>query len=135
VGCLEDIEEGQAEKVEELKVEWKRLWRERFDDKVRAEGVANRDYSSLFVERGTVIFATRNFKLLNFKGILEEHGIRDLYKFVSPNPSVGGWGKFIRSAVMPARANGRTRRAEQYFVEEEKKPQQLKKGGRGWLHR
>jgi hypothetical protein len=36
------------------------LWKERFDDKVRAEGVANRDYSSLFVEKGTVIFATRN---------------------------------------------------------------------------
>jgi hypothetical protein len=134
VVCLEEKSKGQPEQVEELKVEWKRLWRERLDDKVRAEGVANADYSLLFVEKGTVIFATRNFKLLSFKGILKEHGIGDVYRFVSPSPGVGGWGKFIKSSVLPGRSNGGGRWTKRYFVEEEKKPQQLKKGGRGWLH-
>lgn len=132
--CLEEKNTGQAERVEELKVEWKRLWRERLDDKVRAECVANEDYSALFVERGTVIFATRNFKLLSFKGILEEHGVSDVYRFVSPSPGVGGWGKFIRASVQQGRHTGKGRRATRSFVEEEKKPQQLRKGGRGWLH-
>ena len=61
------------EVVEELKVQWKRLWLERVDDKVRAEGIAVQDYSSLFVDKGTVIHATRDFKALNFKEILEQH--------------------------------------------------------------
>jgi hypothetical protein len=129
-----EVSEGQAEKVEELKVEWKRLWRERFDDKVRAEGIANQDYSLLSVERGTVIFATRNFKLLSFRGVLEEHGITDVFRFVSPSPHVGGWRKFINSTVDVKKSGGIARRAVRCFVEEEKKPQQLKKGGRGWLH-
>jgi hypothetical protein len=133
VECLEEKSKGQAERVEELKVEWKRLWKERLDDKVRAEGIANEDYSSLFVEKGTVIFATRNFKFLSFKGILEEHGINEVYRFVSPSPGVGGWGKFIKGSVQRGRPGGRSRRAAGYFVEE-KKPQQLRKGGRGWLH-
>jgi hypothetical protein len=133
VTVLDEASKVQGEKVEELRVEWKRLWKERVDDKVRAEGIAKEDYSSLFVEKGTVIFATRNFKLLSFKGILEEHGISEVYKFVSPSPGVGGWGKFIKGSVQQGRPGGRSRRAVGYFVEE-KKPQQLRKGGRGWLH-
>jgi hypothetical protein len=39
---------------------------ERFDDKTKAEGVSVANYSSLKVERGTVIHATRDFKPLNF---------------------------------------------------------------------
>ena len=124
---------SRAERVEELRVEWKRLWRERLDDKVRAEAVAKEDYSSLFVERGTVIMATRNFRMLTFKGILEEHGVTDAYRFVSPSPGVGGWGKFMRSSLVQARSGGRS--VGPCYVEEEKKPQQLRKGGRGWLHR
>jgi hypothetical protein len=134
MGVLEEKSKSQAEWVEELKVEWRRLWKERFEDKVRAEGVANDDYFSLFVEKGTVIFATRNFKSLSFKGILEEHGMTDLHRFVSPVPGVGGWRKFIRNAVLQGSSRSRTRRAVGYFAEE-KKPQQLKKGGRGWLHK
>jgi hypothetical protein len=132
VECLKEKSKGQAERVEELRVEWKRLWKERLDDRVRAEGVANEDYSSLFVEKGTVILATRNFKLLSFKGILEEHGVTDVYRFVSPSPAVGGWGKFIKNSMVKGRSSGR--RFARYLAEEEKKPQQLKKGGRGWLH-
>ncbi len=124
--------ENQAEQIEELRVEWKHLWKDRFDDKIRAEGIANQDYPSLFLEKGTVILATRSFKLLTFKDILKEHGVIDVHRFVSPSAGVGGWGKFIKSSVIQSRSNNR--RANRSFAEE-KKPQQLRKGGRGWLHR
>lgn len=124
---------AHKEFVEELKKEWKTLWRERIDDKVRAEAIANRDYSALFVERGTVIFATKKFKLLSLREIMQMHGILDAERFVPPNPSVGGWGKFIRTVIANQRLSKRKKRAQQY-VEGEKEKQQLKKGGRGWLH-
>jgi len=116
-----------------LKAEWKRLWRERIDDRVRAEGVANKDYPEVFVERGTVILATRNFKLMNFRDVLELHGIVGGDKYVSPDPRVGGWGKFIRTVIGGKKSHRRNRRACQYLVPE-KQQQQKKNGGRGWLH-
>jgi hypothetical protein len=124
---------ANKELVDELKKQWKILWMERIDDKVRAEGIADKDYDVLFVERGTVIFATRKFRMLSFREILQLHGIIDIERVVGPHPSVGGWGKFIRTVIASQRSSGRKRRAQQYF-EGEKKKQQLKKGGRGWLH-
>jgi hypothetical protein len=121
------------EKVEELKAEWKKLWRERIDDKVRAEGIADKDYAVLFVDKGTVIFATRNFKMLSFREILELQGVINVERFVPPDPSVGGWGKFIRTTITNLKRSERVRRVRQ-FLESEKQRQQLKKGGRGWLH-
>jgi hypothetical protein len=121
------------ELVEELKMQWKNLWWERIDDKVRAEGIANKDYSKLFIDKGTVIFATRNFKLMNFRDILELNGVVDADRLVPPNPQVGGWGKFIRTTISNQKPLNRTRRAWQY-PSEKKEKQQLKKGGRGWLH-
>ena len=119
--------------VENLKKEWRTLWRERIDDKVRAEGVADKDYAVLFVERGTVIFATRKFRMLSFREILQLHGVIDVERAVGPNPSVGGWGKFIRTVITNQKLPKHKKRAQQYF-EGKPKPQQLKKGGRGWLH-
>jgi hypothetical protein len=119
--------------VENLKKEWKTLWRERIDDKVRAEGIANKDYNALFVERGTVIFATRKFKMLSFREILQLHGLIDVERIIGPHPSVGGWGKFIRTVIASQHPSKRKKRAQQY-LESEKQKQQLKKGGRGWLH-
>jgi len=123
----------QKEKVEELKAEWKRLWRERIDDKVRAEGIAKNDFSMLFVDKGTVIFATRNFKMLNFREILELHKIVDVDRFVPPGPHAGGWGKFIRMIITSQKSSSRVRQMRQY-LDDKKERQQLKKGGRGWLH-
>jgi hypothetical protein len=123
----------QKETVEQLKSEWKRLWTERFDDRFRAEGIANEDYSLLFVERGTVILATRNFKLLNFRDVLEQHGIVEAHRFVPPDLHVGGWGKFIRTTISGQKLKGRVKRAASYLGEKKEK-QQLKKGGRGWVH-
>jgi len=75
------------------------MWRERIDDKVKAEGIANRDYSMLFVDRGTVIIATRDYKPLNFREIVEYYKIPEIDKFVQPHPFVGGWRKFIRTTI------------------------------------
>ena len=124
----------QKIKFEELKTDWKNLWHERVDDKSRAEGIAIKDYSALFVDRGTVIIATRSFKMLSFDDILRQHQITELYRFVQPSPEVGGWRKFIRTSVATKKPVTRTKRATQYSPER-KKRQQLKKGGKGWLHR
>ena len=119
--------------IKELKVQYKTLWRERIDDKVRAEGIANKDYTLLFVEKGTVIFATRDFKPLNFKEILERHKAVDIDRVVPPSPHVGGWGKFIRTEIASRKRHGRLRQTRQY-LDDKKQRQHLKKGGRGWLH-
>ena len=124
---------NQKELVEELKVEWKRLWLERMDDKVRAEGIAIQDYSSLFVDKGTVIHATRDFKALNFKEILEQHQIADTDRYIPPRPEIGGWNQFIRHQITSQNYPKR-KRAELYEAPKKEK-QQPKKGGRGWLHK
>jgi hypothetical protein len=121
------------EAVEKLKAQWKRLWHDHIDDKMRAEGIASADYSTLFIEKGMIIFATRNFKMLNFREILEQHKIVNAEQFISPASSVGGWGKFVRTFVTNRKSHSRIRRSVQYEAGE-KQRQQLKKGGRGWLH-
>jgi len=118
--------------VEELKTVWKKLWQERVDDKIRAEGIATADYSTLFVEKGTIIHATRDYKSLNFKEILEQHQIANADRFIPPSPQVGGWTKFIRTSITNQRL--RKKRRIELYCAEKKKRQQLKKGGRGWLH-
>ena len=54
--------------VDDVRMQWRLLWRDRIDHRVRAEGIASRDYSLFFVDRGDVIIATRDFKPLSFKG-------------------------------------------------------------------
>lgn len=123
--------DAQKKLVEELKSEWKLLWSERFDDKVKAEDISVSNYVSLHVEQGTVIHATRDFKALNFREILEEHLVENPDRFIQPNPNVGGWNKFIKSRI--TNSNSRKKRASSY-VPEKREVQQPKKGGRGWLH-
>jgi len=118
--------------VEELKTQWKLMWRERFNDKVKAEGVSVTDYASLGVERGTVIHATRDFKALNFKEILEEHKIEKPEQFIQPAVNVGGWNRFIKTSITNSKSS-REKRAAAY-VPIKPVGQQPKKGGRGWLH-
>jgi hypothetical protein len=123
---------SQKEMVDELKVYWKKLWQERLDDKVRAEGVATDDYLKLFVEKGTIIHATRDFKALNFKEILEQNQIANADRFVPPPPQVGGWTKFVKTNITSQRKRKNTRAS--LYREDKKEKQQPKKGGRGWLH-
>jgi hypothetical protein len=42
---------SQKEMVDTLRIQWKRLWEERAEDKVRAEGIATADYCDLYVEK------------------------------------------------------------------------------------
>ena len=123
----------QKEMVEEIKNQWKKLWQERVDDKVRAEGIATTDYSKLFVDKGTVIHATRNFRPLSFKEILDQNQVENADRLVPSTPQIGGWTKFIKVAITNQKPQ-RNRRAQSY-VAPEKEKQQPKKGGRGWLHR
>jgi hypothetical protein len=121
------------ELVEELKRQWGTLWRERIDDKERAEGIANRDYEKLFVERGLVVVATRNFKPLSFAEVLERHKPSGMLGGIPPSPSVGGWGKFARNVLSKEKKFTKKMRPAPPEPEPDRK-QQLKKGGRGWLH-
>jgi hypothetical protein len=120
--------------VDTLRIQWKRLWEERAEDKVRAEGIATADYCDLYVEKGTIIHATRDFKTLNFKEILEQHQVENIERVIPPDPHAGGWTKFIKMNVTNQRSR-KKRLAELYCDEEKREKQQPKKGGRGWLHK
>lgn len=123
---------SREEIVEELRERWRKLWRERVDDKVKAEGIANSDFPRLLVDRGTVIFATRDFKPLSFREILELNDLVDVDRFL-PNPYVGGWGKFTRTMIAGQKSKERIVETRRY-LDSKKKRQHLRKGGRGWLH-
>lgn len=118
--------------VDELQVEWKRLWNERLNDKVRAEGIAVNNYDSLFIDKGTVIHATRDFKVLNFKDILKQHEVETPERYIPPDPSVGGWNKFVKDNITKQPQRKRRRIEEELQIKKEKL--QPKKSGRGWLH-
>ncbi len=124
--------ETQKKLVDDLRIQWKKLWQERVDDKVRAEGIAKTDFSSLFVEQGTIIHATRDFKALSFKEIVEKHKIENSERFIQPSPQAGGWSKFIKTELRHQKPQ-KAKRAELY-CQEKKEIQQSKKSGRGWLH-
>lgn len=112
--------------IDELKKEWRVLWRDRVDDRVRAEGIASQDYPRLCVERGLVIVATRDYEPPDFLEILRRHNL------VPPGSPVGGWGRFIRDFVSKQRRF--TRREPVSSKPERREKQQRKKSGRGWLH-
>ncbi len=118
--------------VDTLRERWRLLWQDRIDDKVRAEGIASENYDLLFVDQGTVIVATRDYKPPNFREIMERHAeYRQPGRVVASTPVVGGWGKFIRDVI--SKQERFTKRGRPVPSEPEKKRQQLKKGGRGWL--
>jgi hypothetical protein len=125
---LEEREKKDAF-YKELKREWARLWLERFDDKFRAESVAVKDYPLILVERGSVIFASKDFKAPSFREIVEYWSLKGCVYV--PDPSAGGWGKFIRTFLR----NRAERRVETFNHQKRRKADlQPKKGGRGWLH-
>jgi len=119
-----------------LKGEWRAMWRDRFDDRVTAEGVAVQDYSLLSLGRGTVVVATRKYRMPDFQEILEEQrkilGIERSSGY--ENPSVGGWGRFVRTHF-GGQSQSRRRRVFESVKARRAKGLQKKKGGRGWVHR
>ncbi len=132
---LESLEKADKALVDEVKAEWKQLWLGRIDDKVRAEGIAAKEFPRCFVDRGTIIVATRDFKPLDLKEILKRNRVENVERVVGPHPSVGGWSKFARTVL---NGQARSRRVAWEDVEprrERAKNLQVKKGGRGWMHR
>jgi len=130
---VQTVKEKDASDVaDRVRLEWKVLWMSRIDDKVRAEGMANRDYTLLFVERGTVIVATRNYRPLNLREILEAHEVENLERVLSPLPSVGGYRKFARTVLNVQKRAQKWRESEP--TRKGRGNLQLKKGGRGWQH-
>jgi hypothetical protein len=126
-------DEAVGAQVDTIKEEWRLLWLSRVDDKVRAEGIANQHFSLLSVERGTVIAATRAFKPLDLREILRSKNVQDVDRVLGPHPSVGGWTKFGRTVL---NKQERARRLRELMPHRNcVKKQQLKKGGRGWLHK
>lgn len=117
--------------IEELKRQWSLLWTERIDDEVRAEGIANQDFSLLLIDRGTVIMAARDYKPLDFRQILQEHKLVETESMASPNPSVGGYGKFAREVYGRKLGHNGKRRVSESSL---RPSGPMKKGGKGWLH-
>jgi hypothetical protein len=121
--------------LKELKMQWRIMWHERIDDKVRAEGISKKDYSLLFLESGTVIVATRKYKAPDFFEIMERNraifGVgRDIE---GANPSVGGWKKFIKTVLNKQQRFARRKKPE-FPNSKGRNNLQQKKGGRGWVH-
>jgi hypothetical protein len=131
-GSVEGKVKAQKQLVEELNVQWKLLWNERFNDRVRAEGVSVGNYDILRVEKGTIIHATRDYKALNFKEILSQHLVENPERFIQPSANVGGWNKFVKTKIAETTIH-QNKRALSY-VSEKRAIQQPKKSGRGWLH-
>ncbi|MHA2009446.1 MAG: hypothetical protein ACW99L_06630 [Promethearchaeota archaeon] len=119
--------------IERIRTEWKNLWQERLDDKIRAEGVATNNYCSIFVEKGTIIHATKDYKALNLKEIIKQHEINNPDRHIPPNPNVGGWGKFIKTKILSKSFQKKNRK--NFFSEKKINNQRSKKCGRGWLHK
>jgi hypothetical protein len=123
----------EKEKIERIKKQWKLLWQEKLDDKLRAEGMAIRDYSAIFVEKGTIIYATRNFKFLTIREILKQHQILDAERYVPIDPQTGGLTKFIKTRITN-RSSWRKKEAKVILGKTHER-QQRKKSGRGWLNK
>ena len=130
---MEAVEENLREFVDDLRREWKLMWWSRFDDKDRAEGVADKSYERLFVDRGLILFATRRFRPPEFREILEHHLTPEQAERVNPNLVRGGIRKFIRDYIVVQKKGGR-REKTRAELEDMKRYQQPKHGGRGWLH-
>jgi len=138
VKTLETYEERRMF-VEELKKQWKILWRDRIEDKMRAEGISDKDYSQLFIERGTVIMATRKFKSPEFGEIMRRYFSSESKTFshsVCPDPVEGGWGKFIRDATVARSPRSARMQLPRSALSNQngKGDLKMKHRGKGWLH-
>jgi hypothetical protein len=118
--------------------EWRNLWDTKFDDKVKAEAIARREFAVLFVDKGDVIYDTRNAKPLDFYGIIERHEKESGTRIRPPDPTEGGVRKFIKEQIVAPSADAKRHRAENLKSQKHGQKSQSrgsqKKGGRGWLN-
>jgi hypothetical protein len=124
---MEDSWERAKEIKKWLKIEWADLWINKHEDEIRAEGVSAKEYSCLYVDEGEIIHATRDFKPLSFREILEKHVGKNSAERVDIDPKVGGWKKFARQNFP---ANKKVKREKHRIKNDLNQPQ--RKNGAGW---
>jgi len=115
-----------------LKAEWKELWKTKYDDNIRAEEVSSEDFSYLKVDKGEIIHATRDFKPISFREILEGHLGSDMAEKIDPDPKTGGWRKFAREHLQKAKPVKKRRERPRFKADAS---QHQRKGGAGWINR
>lgn len=121
--------------MDELRKDWKLMWSSRIEDKVRAEEIADKTYERLFVDRGLVLLATRNCNPPEFHEIVEKHLTPVDAERFNPTPVRGGVRKFIKEyIIVQNKSRAQLIEETRAALEGIKKHQQLKHGGRGWLH-
>ena len=114
-----------------LKADWANLWKTKHEDEIKAEGISVEDFEMLFVDRGEIIHATRDYKPLSLREILEKHvGSEDASR-VDIDPNVGGWRKFAKQNF-PARRRQSKRERPKVKVD---LSQHQRKAGKGWLNK
>jgi hypothetical protein len=129
------VDISEKERVEKLKAEWKQMWSDRFDDKQRAEGVSIEHYPAIQVDRGTIIHATRTYKAMDFREVLEQNNIKDTDRFVQPHKQEGGWNKFTKTQIIPnSPQNQRLAIKRQLEADKKKTHLQPNQNKKGWLH-
>ncbi|MCW3979368.1 MAG: hypothetical protein NWF12_06420 [Candidatus Bathyarchaeota archaeon] len=114
-----------------LKEDWANLWKTKHDDEVKAEGISVDDFDMLFVDQGEIIHATRDFKPLSFREILEKHVSPEDASKIDIDPKVGGWRKFAKENFPPRRQTIKRERPKQKVDLE----QHQRKSGKGWLNK
>ncbi|MDQ1279327.1 MAG: hypothetical protein QG670_589 [Thermoproteota archaeon] len=118
----------------EIRKEWNELWNQRIEDKQIAEDVARKDYNLLFIETGTVIRATRNFKPLDLEEIIDANEKLLGVSLKSPTSGEGGgYRKFAKETLSKQPHVGRLHSRKREILEK-KKNDPPKNTGRGWLH-
>ena len=116
---------------QELKSEWAELWKTKYDDDVLAEGVSPREFERLFVDLGEIIYATRDFRPLSLREILERYVGSDLAAKAYPDSVVGGWRRFAKEHLRTHKpVKGRERPKVKVDLS-----QHQRKCGAGWLNR
>lgn len=131
---MEKGEKNVKELVDDLRREWKLMWWSRIDDKIRAEGIADKTFDRLFVDRGTVLYATRGCKPLEFREVLEKYLSPIEAERFNPDPRRGGIRKFIRDYIISGKKD--EAKLMSIFVNGRKDTERCarKNGGKGWLH-
>ncbi len=107
------------------KDEWHDLWQSKKDDEIIAESISVKKYAWLEIEKGEIIRDSKHF-CLDFHNILENNYGIDEASRINPDPSIGGYKKFIKE-------NFTKRKIPREKPKIKADLNQLqRKGGRGW---
>ena len=123
-------QKSHAEKLRiELKKEWIQLWSTKYDDKNKGEGVSTNKHHRLYVDKGQVIYATRDYSQLDFNEILEKNLGKEYAEKTSPPPEIGGYRKFAKKTFPSKKKPDREKPKIKIDLS-----QHQRKSGRGWLN-